>query len=121
MANMDIRKATSELRAIWVAGNEYLQVTEPWAKFKTDPEAAAVIVRFALNLVALYADISEPFIPDAAETMRDAMNSDKGWPTDVTASLSALSAGHAFSVPDVMFAKISDDQTVEMQERFAGS
>jgi methionyl-tRNA synthetase len=121
MANMDIRKATSELRAIWVAGNEYLQVAEPWAKFKTDPEAAAGVVRFALNLIALYANLSEPFIPDAADTMRSAMNSDKAWPTDVAAALSSLPAGHAFSVPDVMFAKISDDQVAEMQERFAGS
>ena len=121
MANMDIRKATSELRAIWVAGNEYLQIAEPWAKFKTDPEAAAGVVRFALNLIALYAELSEPFIPDAAETMRTAMNAPKGWPTDVAAALSSLPAGHAFAVPDVMFAKISDDQATEMQDRFAGN
>ena len=36
-----IRRAAAELRAIWVAGNEYLQRAEPWAVFKTDPERAA--------------------------------------------------------------------------------
>ena len=28
---MEIRKAAAELRAIWVAGNEYLQAAAPWA------------------------------------------------------------------------------------------
>ena len=117
---MDIRKATSELRAIWVAGNEYLQSAEPWAKFKTDPEAAAGIVRFALNLIPLYAVLSEPFIPDAADTMLSAMNTKAEWPTDVAAALNSLEAGHAFTVPDVMFAKISDDARDAMEQQFAG-
>ncbi len=120
MEAMDIRKATSELRAIWVAGNEYLQSAEPWAKFKTDPEAAAGIVRFALNLIPLYAVLSEPFIPDAADTMLNAMNAKAEWPTDVEAALNSLKAGHTFTVPDVMFAKISDDARDEMEQQFAG-
>jgi len=120
MEAMEIRKATSELRAIWVAGNEYLQSAEPWAKFKTDPEAAAGIVRFALNLIPLYAVLSEPFIPDAADTMLNAMNTTAAWPTDVAAALNSLEAGHGFNVPDVMFAKISDDARDEMEQQFAG-
>ena len=37
MEAMEVRKAANELRAIWVAGNEYLQSAQPWAVFKTDP------------------------------------------------------------------------------------
>ena len=121
MQDIEIRKATAELRAIWVAGNEYLQSAAPWALFKTDPEAAAAIVRFALNLIPLYAVLSEPFIPDASETMLKAMNAEgTAWPTDVAASLAQLRAGHSFTVPDVMFSKITDDARDEMQARFAG-
>jgi methionyl-tRNA synthetase len=120
MEAIEIRKATAELRAIWVAGNEYLQAAEPWAKFKTDPEAAAGIVRFALNLIPLYAVLSEPFIPDASDTMLSAMNIKTDWPTDVAEALCALQAGHTFTVPEVMFAKISDDARDEMQAQFAG-
>ncbi|PIB25091.1 methionine--tRNA ligase [Amylibacter kogurei] len=120
MAAMEMRKATGDLRAIWVAGNEYLQSAAPWTVFKENPDAAATSVRFALNLIPLYAALSEPFIPDAAKTMADAMNVDIAWPTDVSVALNALPAGHAFNVPDVMFAKISDDQRDEMQARFAG-
>ncbi len=120
MEAIEIRKATAELRAIWAAGNEYLQNAAPWAVFKTDPDAAAVTVRFALNLIPLYAVLSEPFIPDAAASMLSAMNTKATWPTDVSTALEALPAGHAFTVPEVMFAKISDDARDEMQATFAG-
>jgi methionyl-tRNA synthetase len=120
MEAMEIRKSAADLRAIWVAGNEYLQAAEPWAKFKTDPDAAAAIVRFALNLIPLYAVLSEPFIPDAAATMLKAMNTNAAWPRDITAALETLPAGHTFTVPEVMFAKISDDARDEMQAQFAG-
>jgi methionyl-tRNA synthetase len=43
------------------------------------------------------------------------------WPDDVEAALNALPAGHAFTVPDVLFAKITDDQREDWQTRFAGT
>ena len=121
MAEMEVRKSASDLRAIWAIGNEYLQSTAPWTLFKTDPDAAAAITRFALNLVPFYAALSEPFIPDAAHIMATSMNASAKWPTDVTAALNALPAGHAFSVAEVLFAKITDDARDEMQAKFAGA
>jgi methionyl-tRNA synthetase len=121
MDDMEVRKAASELRAIWVAGNEYLQTAAPWAKFKEDPEAAAAVIRLSLNLIRLYAVLSAPFIPDASATLLKAMNTDDdSWPDDVTQALETLPAGHEFTVPDVLFAKITDDQRKEWQEKFAG-
>ena len=122
MDAIDVRKAASELRAIWVAGNEYLQSAAPWSTFKEDPETAAAQVRLALNLIRLYAVLSAPFIPSTSARMMEAMNtSDDTWPSDVADALSHMSAGHAFNVPDVLFAKITDDQREEWQERFAGT
>jgi methionyl-tRNA synthetase len=122
MDAMEIRKASSELRGIWVLGNEYLQDTAPWSVFKTDPDAAAVVTRLALNLIGLYAALSQPFIPDAAAEMADAMGSDATvWPDDLEAALSALSPGAAFRVPDVLFAKISDEAREDWQARFSGT
>ncbi len=121
MDRMEVRKAASELRAIWVAGNEYLQSAEPWAVFKTDPGRAAAIIRLSLNLIRLYAVLSEPFIPDAARTLLDAMHSDDdSWPEDIKSALTALPAGHEFSVPDVLFRKITDQERLDWQARFAG-
>src|SRR5690606_25446548 len=48
MDAMDIRKAAGELRAIWVAGNEYLQAAAPWTVVKTDPDRAQAQIRLAL-------------------------------------------------------------------------
>ncbi|MGB0569718.1 MAG: methionine--tRNA ligase [Paracoccaceae bacterium] len=122
MNAIDVRKAVAELRAIWVAGNEYLQSAAPWSTFKEDPETAAAQVRLGLNLIRLYAVLSAPFIPSTAARMMEAMQtSDDTWPSDVAEALSHLTAGHEFSVPDVLFAKITDEQREEWQDRFAGT
>lgn len=121
MEAIEIRKAATELRAIWAAGNEYLQSAAPWSVFKTDPERAAAIVRLGLNLVRLYAVLSEPFIPDASAAMMKAMRSeDRTWPGAIAEALTALPPGHGFETPDVLFRKISDEEREEWQRRFAG-
>ncbi|MDD9717597.1 methionine--tRNA ligase [Dinoroseobacter sp. PD6] len=122
MDAMEVRKAAAELRAIWVAGNEYLQAAAPWSVFKTDPDAAAAIIRLGLNLVRFYAVLSRPFIPDASAALLRAMKAeDAGWPGDVAEALAALPAGHAFAVPEVTFAKISDADREAWAEKFSGT
>jgi methionyl-tRNA synthetase len=122
MDAMDVRKAAGELRALWVLGNEYLQDAAPWTTHKTDPERAAAQIRLALNLIRVYAVLSRPFIPDAAESTMAAMGCDDWtWPEDMGAALALLRAGHAFTVPDVLFAKISDEQRADWEARFSGT
>jgi len=121
MEAMEVRKSAAELRGIWVAGNEYLQSVAPWTTFKTDPDKAAAQIRLALNLVRLYAVLSAPFVPDAAADMLAAMQTqDDSWPDDVPAALNMLKPGHAFTVPEVAFAKITDEQREDWQARFSG-
>ena len=122
MTNMDVRKAASELRALWVAGNEYLQDTAPWSAFKTDPDRAAAIIRLSLNLIRVYAVLSAPFIPTAAASMlKDLGDALDEWPVTMTEALEMLPAGHAFQVPEVLFAKISDDNREAWSEQFSGT
>ncbi len=121
MEAMEVRKAAAELRAIWVVGNEYLQSAAPWTVVKTDPDRAQAMVRLALNLIRVYAVISRPFIPDASASMMASIRStDWSWPKDVGAALRTLPAGHEFSVPENLFRKITDEERVEWQTRFAG-
>ena len=121
MEALEFRKAAQELRAIWVAGNEYLQAAAPWTAIKTDPARAAAITRFAFNLIRLYAVLSRPFLPDASDTMLAALGLDEAaWPQDVAAALGVLGPGHGFEVPAVLFAKIDDARASALEERFAG-
>ena len=117
MANIDIRKSAHELRALWVLGNEYIQTVAPWAVVKEDPEKAAAHIRCALNLIAFYACISEPFIPDTAHKIADALNITLKWPNSVKDALSELQAGHGFNVPDVLFSKLSDEAREGLEAR----
>jgi len=122
MDAIEVRKAATELRAIWAAGNEYLQAAAPWATFKEDPDKAAMQIRLALNLIRLYAILSAPFIPEAADKLLKAMQTqDATWPDDVAAAVSALPVGHGFTVPENLFSKITDEQRDDWQARFAGT
>lgn len=122
MEAMEVRKSAGALRAIWVEGNEYLQEAAPWSTFKQDPDRAAMQTRLALNLIRLYAVLSAPFIPDAASAMLEAMQtSDDSWPDDVPTALECLAPGHAFTVPEVLFTKITDEAREDWQERFSGT
>jgi methionyl-tRNA synthetase len=121
MEHMEIRKSAQELRAIWAAGNEYLQEVAPWKTFKTDPEQAAAQTRLGLNLAAFYGIVSQPFVPDASATIRSCFNgAEITWPEDMVLQLTALESGQAFSVPDVLFAKIDNDQIAGWKEGFSG-
>jgi methionyl-tRNA synthetase len=123
MEAIELRKAAQELRAIWAAGNEYLQSAAPWTAIKTDPERAAAITRFGLNLIRLYAVLSRPFVPDAAAAMLAALGLDGAeWPADdLAAALDALAPGQFFTVPPVLFAKLDDARRAELEARFAGT
>ncbi|GGD43136.1 methionine--tRNA ligase [Sinisalibacter lacisalsi] len=121
MDAMEVRKSAAELRAIWAVGNEYLQGAAPWAVFKEDPDRAAAIIRLMLNLIRVYAVLSAPFIPDAAAGMLAALKTENAdWPDDLGAALEVLEPGHGFEVPEVLFAKITDEQREAWQAQFAG-
>ncbi len=121
MDAIEVRRAAGELRAIWALGNEYLQGVAPWTTFKSDRDTAAMQTRIGLNLIPFYARLSAPFIPDASAELLAAMNVDATWPDGVAAALTALPPGHAFTVPEVTFRKITDEERADWQERFAGT
>ncbi len=121
MEAIEIRKSANELRAIWSAGNEFLQEAAPWSLYKEHPARAAAVIRISLNLVRLYAVLSAPFIPDASATLLKALQTDNdAWPNEMEAALSSLPPGHSFTVPDNLFRKISNAERESWQRRFEG-
>ncbi|GLQ06557.1 methionine--tRNA ligase [Sneathiella chinensis] len=125
MSELQIRKAMQELRAIWVMGNEYLTEAAPWTAFKTDPDAAAASLRIAINLIRVFAILGAPVIPDASSRLSEALGlglTDRDWiEGDMMDVLQTLKPGHEFTVPDVLFRKISDEEIAEWESRFGGS
>ena len=120
---MELRKSAQALRGIWVLGNEYLTEAAPWTAIKTDPERAALIVRTGINLVALFARISAPFIPFAAEKIAEGVGEayPAAWPSaDAEAELGRVEAGRAVHAPEVLFRKLEDAQIEEWKAAFAG-
>ncbi|MFI6949244.1 methionine--tRNA ligase [Streptomyces sp. NPDC050422] len=124
MEALQYRKAGAALRALWSAGNSYLEEKAPWLEIRTDSEGAALTLRTAMNLIHLYAIVSEPFIPASAAAMRGVFALESDTVTWVTAeqatSLDAVPAGTAFTVPPVLFAKITAEDLESYRERFGG-
>ena len=125
MEAIQFRKAAAALRALWSAGNSYLEEKAPWLEIKTDKEAAALTLRTAMNLIHLYAVVSEPFIPASAKAMRSAFDLKDDTATWVSheqaRTLDAVPAGTPFTVPPVLFAKLTDEDLERYKERFGGS
>lgn len=121
LLEMEIRKAANELRAIWVIGNEYIQSAAPWEIYKKNPEGAAMIIRFALNIIQIYAGLVAPFIPDTSGKISEAFDLEALWPKDLSQDLMRLTEGQAFAVPETLFQKISPEMRMEMEERFGGA
>jgi methionyl-tRNA synthetase len=120
---IEFRKSAQALRALWAHGNEYLQAAAPWSAIKTDPDRAAVIVRTALNLAALFARVSAPVIPFTAEKILLALGEPwpAPWPSaDARAELSRLEEGRRITTPDILFRKIEEADIAAWSERFGG-
>ncbi|WP_431043372.1 methionine--tRNA ligase [Streptomyces sp. P1-3] len=125
MDALQFRKAAAALRALWSAGNSYLEEKAPWLEIKTDQDGAALTLRTAMNLIHLYAVVSEPFIPASAAAMRSAFaltDDTAAWVSqDEAKALASVPAGTAFTVPPVLFAKITEEDLEGYRERFGGT
>jgi methionyl-tRNA synthetase len=122
---IEFRKALAELRAIWVAGNEYITRAAPWTHIKNDRAKAAVGVRMGLNLVHVFAHLAWPVIPTSAHRIHGAIQSAPDilpWPEGPMATLlDQLEPGQAIRASEVLFAKLTDEQVAEWKTRFGGS
>lgn len=119
---MEFRKAAAETRAIWAAGNEFLQAAAPWTIIKTDAAAAAYAVRIALNLCRLFATVAAPFMPDTAERILAAIGEHAlpDWPNAPAETLlDRLPGGQAIAVPEILFQKLEDDDIAAFRDRFS--
>ncbi|MDD7313846.1 MAG: methionine--tRNA ligase [bacterium] len=123
MSDMEFRKALGELRAIWVEGNNYISVTEPWTVIKTDPERAGVILRTCINLIRLFALLTAPIMPETAQKMLDKLNASQiGLKDfDVKKEMSFFKGGEPFEVGEMLFERIAPEKIEEMKAKYGSS
>ena len=123
MEGLEFKKAMNELRAIWVDGNNYISVTEPWTVIKTDPARAAAILRVCLNLIHIYALLSAPVMPETSAKIlaKFGLNAAdmpvlKGF--NAAKEIEALQPGHKFEVGDALFERIAPEKTEELKAKY---
>jgi methionyl-tRNA synthetase len=123
LQQFEFRKATQTLRALWSAGNLYLDERAPWHLIKQDRDATAMVLRTAINFIGLIALASWPVIPFTSEKLFESLHltpdERKLLPADVL-SLDRLQANRSFDVPPPLFRKIDDAEVLALSEQYGG-
>ena len=96
--------------------------------YQDRPRKAAVGVRMGLNLVHLFAHLAWPVMPDFARTIHECIQpvGYRGGVDPVArradgAGLDELEAGQPIKAPEILIAKITDEQIAEWKARFGGA
>ncbi len=123
MDGLEFRKALEQLRAVWVEGNNYITLAEPWSVIKEDPKRAGAILNVCINLIRIFALLSFPVMPETAENMLarfglkiDEYNDLKDF--DVKREITFLKEGHAFEVGDALFERITPERVEELKTKY---
>lgn len=105
------RQALMAMMDIARLGNKYLADEAPWAPTQS-PGRRETQLYTALQLSAVLAVVSEPFLPFTAQKMRDLLNLEAHSWEDCKQDL--LPSGHPLKQPAPLFAKI-EDKTIAVQ------
>ncbi len=106
-------------------GNSYLQEKAPWKLYKENPDDPAIsdALYVGLQLVALLAVLSEPFIPFTSPRIRALVGLGpvqrgewKDWFGKMKAGEPLLHSGQALGEPELLFAKINNPKDDRLQK-----
>lgn len=123
MNDLEFRKALSELRAIWVEGNNYISVAEPWTVIKEDQARAAMILRTCINLIRIFAILSAPIMPHTTQKIFEIFNlnlSDMPSLKDfnIAEQIETLKPGHKFNLGDPLFERITPERVEQLKQKY---
>ena len=114
----EFRNAIVALRGLYAIGNEYMTKMEPWARVKNgDMAGAGNALNKCFQLIDLYARVSAPFIPTAAEKIQNvfADKQDMSWPEKF---VSRIADGAEFVVPENLFSRIDEETVAKLTEKY---
>jgi len=107
------REALMELMNLARLGNKYLTDGEPWKQIKTNPERAATVLHFSIQLLANIAVLAEPFLPDTSAKLRNILHLPHlGWQD--AGEMNLVAENQVIGEPVILFEKI-EDAAIEYQ------
>jgi methionyl-tRNA synthetase len=119
-----IRRAATEVRAIWSIANGYLAEQAPWSAINADRGRAGAVTRTAVNLVRLAAIVAWPFIPSSAEEVLRSLGEGAPvppFPPTARDLLSAVPPGRPIRVPPLLFPALDADRAARLAARYQGN
>jgi methionyl-tRNA synthetase len=109
------REAQFQLMNMARIGNKFLADTEPWKLAKEDMEAVGCILNYAITLVGNIAIACDPFLPDAAASLRKQLNSSsfeanwkQFWINEEL--INSVPQHHQLGQPELLYKNVEDDE-----------
>lgn len=72
--NYSFREALAEVMNVARHGNKILTDKEPWKVMKTDPKSAGFVLYDCFQIIASFAIMIEPFLPETSNTLLEKLN-----------------------------------------------
>ena len=107
--NYRFREASQILLKVARLGNKYLADEEPWKQQKTNPERVKTIMYNGLQIAAVLAIASTPFLPQTANKLKTILGLPlkSNW-SDMTQS-ELVAVGTVLAHSELLFSKVEDD------------
>ena len=103
------REGSQLLLKIARLGNKYLADEEPWKQQKTDPERVKTIMYNGLQIAAVLAIASTPFLPQTADKLKQILGLPLESKWDDLAQTEFVPAGTVLAPRELLFSKAEDD------------
>ena len=116
------REAQFQMMNLARIGNKFLADAEPWKLAKEDMEAVAAILNYALTVVGNIAVACEPFLPDAAKSIKKQLNAsglEKKWNELWTKEqlVHTVPEGHQLNAAELLYKNIEDEDIARQVAR----
>jgi methionyl-tRNA synthetase len=103
------REASQLLLKIARLGNKYLADEEPWKQQKTDPDRVKTIMYNGLQIAAVLAIASTPFLPQTADKLKQILGLHLESKWDDLRQTEFVYPGTVLAPSELLFSKVEDD------------
>lgn len=113
IAQYKFRDGLSEAMNLARFGNKFLADLEPWKLQKTNPDEVRKIMFSALNITAHIAKAIDPYMPEAANRIREMLGIDP--------IFNGFLDGHEIGEAKLLFAKVEDEDIDHQMQKLASA